>query len=1492
MFNDFRFSRGGVFSQVLGISALIAVLFVAGCTTGGGATFTVTTPSGALATVVVNSALAQTTLAASNGTAPYTWSVTSGSLPAGVTLTPAGVLSGTPTAFGTFNFTVQVSDSATPAHTATANFSVLVNPALVSVALNPTTVTGGTSSTGTVTLNGAAASAATVTLASNSAAATVPASVSVAAGATTATFQVTSQAVTSSTPATITATYGVAKTATLTVNPPTVVSVALTASTVTGGSGTTGTVTLSGPAAVGGDTVTLLSSNAAAQVAASVIVPAGQSTAQFNITTSAVSSSTPASIQATFNSTMQSATLTVVPVPVIASFTPLAATITAGGSTKLTAMFSNGTGAVNPGAISVTSGTAVTITPAATTTYTLTVTNAAGTAVTAQTTVTVVPAPLITGFTSAASTITAGTSTTLTAVFSNGTGSVDNSVGTVTSGTAVTITPAATTTYTLTVTNTAGTTVTAQATVNVVPSPSITSFTAGSTTITAGSSTTLTGIFSNGTGVINPGAISVTSGQVVTVTPATTTIYTLTVTNTATTPATTTATVTITVDVPPAFTSANNATFTVGVNGTFSVTTSGNPAPSLVESGSLPSGVTFVDNGGGNGTLSGTPASGTAGSYPITFTATNAVGTIPQSFTLTVVQPPSITSLSQPSGSVGTSIIISGAGFGTSQGSSTVTFNGTSAGAATLWSATSVTVTVPVGATTGNVVVTVFGVASNGVNFTVAPTVSSLSQASGAVGVTITITGTNYGSTQGSSTVTFNGTAAAAASTWSATSITLTVPVGATSGNVIVTVGGLASNGVTFTVVQAPAITSLSQPSGAVGTPITITGTSFGSTQGSSTVTFGGTSAGAATSWSATSITVAVPSGAPTGNVVVTVLGSASNGSSFTVTASCSSCTLSGTVTGPWVSGVTITLSGTASPSTTTNSSGQYSFTGLASGSYTITPTLAGYTYSPAPPTINITSNTTQDFTATSAMASYSISGTVSYAGSKTGTMFIRVFPSGCTSGCSASGGTSLIWSGPSTNGSYTVRGLAPQGSGGNANGSYVVTAEIDTLGTGLLNASDPSGSVTPPTITNANLTGQNITVTDPATPTPTTPTGFSVAPGPSGAVIQYNPPVDANGNEIATSYKVYYGTGSSSTNGAGSPKTFTAQGTNQNVFFFTGLTNGLTYNFKMTALVGSTESAPTSVVSQPIGAVSGGNTVSGTVTYTGATTGPLYVGVFSNSGIFFTSIASPVSPQAYSITGVPSGTYQNFAIIDMNNNGIIDVGDISNTGENTPTITVSGNTTGNITLPAATTTTPGVATNYQLFNGTGTYDLSLRITWGSKRPVAMTLFSGPNVPVPFDMSIDEHQDVQTTNFPGSAVPVVGDTYQFQATFSDGTTSILSASVTGVYGSSNVATSLLMSPLPSPTDPTLTWGAPATPPAGTYTYSVGLYDPNGGTNWYYSGGNNSNGIPSSTLSVQYNVDGSANPNSPLAATTTYNWYVQVQDTNRNTAQVTTTYTTP
>jgi streptogramin lyase len=113
----------------------------------------------------------------------------------------------------------------------------------------------------------------------------------------------------------------------------------------------------------------------------------------------------------------------------------------------------------------------------------------------------------------------------------------------------------------------------------------------------------------------------------------------------------------------PAITSASAATFTVGTAGSFTVTATGFPAPSLSESGALPSGVTFNS---ATGVLSGTPAAGTGGSYPITFTARNGIGTdAVQRFTLTVNEAATITSANSATFTVGTagSFTVTATGF-------------------------------------------------------------------------------------------------------------------------------------------------------------------------------------------------------------------------------------------------------------------------------------------------------------------------------------------------------------------------------------------------------------------------------------------------------------------------------------------------------------------------------------------------------------------------------------------------------------------------------------------------------------------------------------------------------------------------------------------------------------------------------------------------------------------------------------------------------------
>ncbi len=115
----------------------------------------------------------------------------------------------------------------------------------------------------------------------------------------------------------------------------------------------------------------------------------------------------------------------------------------------------------------------------------------------------------------------------------------------------------------------------------------------------------------------------------------------------------TTQTFTLNVDQAPTISSAASATFSVGHAGSFTVTTKGFPAAALTESGKLPSGVTFLDNGNGTATLSGTPWAGSGGTYTFTISAGNSVASVAQKFVLMVDQPPIITSAASATFSVG-----------------------------------------------------------------------------------------------------------------------------------------------------------------------------------------------------------------------------------------------------------------------------------------------------------------------------------------------------------------------------------------------------------------------------------------------------------------------------------------------------------------------------------------------------------------------------------------------------------------------------------------------------------------------------------------------------------------------------------------------------------------------------------------------------------------------------------------------------------------------
>ncbi|MEA2561575.1 MAG: hypothetical protein QOH06_3079 [Acidobacteriota bacterium] len=193
-------------------------------------------------------------------------------------------------------------------------------PELSGISLNPTTVTGSKTSTGTVVLDRVSPAAGTqVSLSSSDpAVAAVPASVTVAQGASSATFTVTTNPVSSAKTVTVSASRrGLTKTAGLAVLEPAVSALTLTPGSFAGGcKSSTGKVTLTAKAPVGGIVVALTSTNPVAVVPASVTVPSGSTSATFLITAPAVTANQTGTVTASFGGGSGSAGLTVRPIGV------------------------------------------------------------------------------------------------------------------------------------------------------------------------------------------------------------------------------------------------------------------------------------------------------------------------------------------------------------------------------------------------------------------------------------------------------------------------------------------------------------------------------------------------------------------------------------------------------------------------------------------------------------------------------------------------------------------------------------------------------------------------------------------------------------------------------------------------------------------------------------------------------------------------------------------------------------------------------------------------------------------------------------------------------------------------------------------------------------------------------------------------------------------------------------------------------------------------
>jgi len=182
--------------------------------------------------------------------------------------------------------------------------------------------------------------------------------------------------------------------------------------------------------------------------------------------------------------------------------------------------------------------------------------------------------------------------------------------------------------------------------------------------------------------------------------------------------------------------------------------------------------------------------------------------------------------------------------------------------------------------------------------------------------------------------------------------------------------------------------------------------------------------------------------------------GCGGGGSSSKASSESSSYSISGMVSGDVKQGVTITLSGAGSGITVTGATGNYSFSNLANGSYTVEPSITGYTFNPVSQavTVNGANSTAVDFTAAAnAGATYSISGTITKNGGGA-LSSVTITLSGAGSGTATT----------DASGNYSFSGLA--------NGSYTITPSLSDY-----TLSPPNS---PQIVNGANITSVNFTAT------------------------------------------------------------------------------------------------------------------------------------------------------------------------------------------------------------------------------------------------------------------------------------------------------------------------------------------------------------------------------------------------------------------------------
>ena len=205
-------------------------------------------------------------------------------------------------------------------------------------------------------------------------------------------------------------------------------------------------------------------------------------------------------------------------------------------------------------------------------------------------------------------------------------------------------------------------------------------------------------------------------------------------------------------------------------------------------------------------------------------------------------------------------------------------------------------------------------------------------------------------------------------------------------------------------------------------------------------------------------------------SIPVSVSSANLSGKDFTAVSTATGYTVSGavkTATGAGIPGVTVLLTGTTTKTSTTGSNGTYSFTDVTNGSYTLTASLSGYSFSTIPVTVNNSNATGQNVTGTTTGTCNTLS--ISPAS--------NTFPPGIGSGSvTVTADSSCQWAPPVSNSAWLTASAVTSNSGGTVN--YSLTANTSnssrngqiTIGPKIFNVTQEAQSCTFSIFPSANL--------------------------------------------------------------------------------------------------------------------------------------------------------------------------------------------------------------------------------------------------------------------------------------------------------------------------------------------------------------------------------------------------------------------------------------